>query len=383
MTRCPKCGKDSPDQAKFCRFCGGQLGAGVESAATPETTISPEQRSQKLLEEAFRLSEQGRILAAIQTCQQALALNPQSTSAHSLLGTLYERQGDREKAIREYEQVLTLSPESTVERRRLNELMGVATAREPVTVSPRVARFALTGAFAVLCLVAIAAFTLTRPDKQPRKEMALRSRAASASGGEAVTFQQDSPMLPTPGRALSPARTAWIAPPPAPRARAWASTAAPSVQTPANPGSSYLAPGAYLYPSTGADRYYAGRRTAAAPLAGAQQYRGAPVVGSGPWTSLPGGVSQQSAREYYLQGNYQQAAQSYQQYLAQNPSSGGATREELGWVYLQMGQRDQAAEQYRDAMRSYQMDLARGHNTEAARHGLRTCEAAIKALEAQ
>jgi len=83
VTRCPKCGKESPDQARFCRFCGGKLSVGIEAAASADSELTPEQRAQRLLEEAFRLSEQGRILAAIQTCQQAILLTPQSTSAHS------------------------------------------------------------------------------------------------------------------------------------------------------------------------------------------------------------------------------------------------------------------------------------------------------------
>lgn len=383
MARCPKCGKESPDEARFCRSCGGKLGAETEEAVSQEKALTPEQQSQRLLEEAFRLSEQGRILAAVQTCQQALALNPQSTSAHSLLGTLYERQGDRDRAIREYEQVLTLSPESTVERRRLNELMGVPTARQPVTVSPRQARLAITGAFVVLVLVAFTAFTLTRP-AQPREQTRVRTQLRPGAGGQATTFGEQSPMLPSPGRMLSQPRGGWLPAPSAPalpRAQSWSTD---RVAAPAPTGGTYLGPGAYLFPSSGADRYYAGQRTVVAPpLAGAEPYRGTPVVSGAPWAAPGGGESQQSARDYYLQGDYQRAATTYQQYIAQHPSAGSATREELGWVYMQMGERDRAEQQYREALAGYQAEVGRGHNTEAARHGLRTCQSAIRALEAQ
>lgn len=380
MTRCPKCGKESPDQARFCRFCGGKLGLGAEAAASADAALSPEQRAQRLLEEAFRLSEQGRILAAIQTCQQAILLTPQSTSTHSLLGTLYERQGDREKAIREYEQVLTLSPESTVERRRLNELMGVPTAREPVTVSPRTARLAITGAFVVLVLIAFTAFTLTRPS-QPREETKPRLRSPAGSDGRAVSAAEQSPMLPSPGRTFLQPRMGSFPPPlPLPaRTQTWSAQA----PAPATGGATYLGPGAYLYPSSGGERYYAGLQSRPAPLAGAQPYRGTPVVAGAPWTGAVSGGGTQTARDYYLQGDYQRAATTYQTYLNQHPGAGGAPKEELGWVYLQMGERDRAQQAYRSALGSYQTDLERGHNTEAARHGLRTCESAIKALEAR
>jgi len=157
VVRCPKCGKDSPDQARFCRACGQELTADAQSAAP--TPTSPEERARRLLEDGFRFSEAGRLQQAIEACQQAISFNPASTSAHSLLGTLFERVGDREGAIRAYEQVLTLSPGSTVERRRLNELMGVPAAPEPVAVSPRAAQMALTGAIVVVVAVAAILYT--------------------------------------------------------------------------------------------------------------------------------------------------------------------------------------------------------------------------------
>ena len=376
MTRCPKCGQESPDQARFCRFCGNRLTAGVEASA-PDPGLTSEQRGQRLLEEAFRLSEQGRVLAAIQTCQQALAMNPNSTSAHSLLGTLYERQGDRDRAIREYEQVLTLSPASTVERRRLNELMGVPTAREPVLISPRVARLAIAGGSTLLALILFAAFMTTRsgpgqeagrPDRAPRP-----GATASAQTAEGMEMN---PLLPTPGRTMLAPRM-MLPPPPAPRMASQGPAGAGGPVGPANPPS-------YIIPTTGGDRYYSGSRGAGAAMAtgGATPYQGAPVVAGGSWTP-GGGWSAQSGREYYLQGDYQQAANSYRSYLTNNPAAGGAPREELAWVYMQMGERNLATQEYRNALSNYQSDIERGHDLEAARHGVRTCQSAIRALQAR
>ncbi len=246
MTRCPKCGQDSPDQARFCRFCGNRLGTGAGAEAV-DPDLTPEQRAQRLLEEAFRLSEQGRILAAIQTCQQALQLNSNSTSAHSLLGTLYQRQGDRERAIREYEQVLALSPESTVERRLLNELMGVPTAAQPALhVSPKVARFALTGAAGAVAALAVLALLLSRhpapeaaPSPGPRRT-AQPTNAMIVSGSQPTS-------LPIPGSVSSVPSPTFIPPGP-PRDASLTPQPAPM---------SGFSGGPVIIPVTGADRYYA------------------------------------------------------------------------------------------------------------------------------
>ena len=70
MARCTKCGKESPDEVRFCRACGAPL-TKEAPAATPAVGVTPEERARRLLEDAFRLSEEGRVLAAIEACKQA------------------------------------------------------------------------------------------------------------------------------------------------------------------------------------------------------------------------------------------------------------------------------------------------------------------------
>ena len=372
MARCPKCGQDSPDQARFCRVCGNRL-SGAREAEAPDATLTSEQRAQRLLEEAFRLSEQGRVLAAIQTCQQALSLTPNSTSAHSLLGTLYQRQGDRDRAIREYEQVLTLSPESTVERRLLNELMGVPTAARPVLVSPRTARVAVTGASVAVALLVIAAVLLTRSNPAPGPSRPTPAPPPATRAARPVEVVSTTPPPPTPGSAWPGLTSPFPTPVFRPSPPAAAGPAAPGASAPAGP---------VIIPATGAERYYARPGALApAPMTGAVEYGGVPVVGSGAWSPPAAGWSAQAGRDYFLQGDYARAAQTYRTYLERTPAAGGGPREELGWVYMQMGERDLATQQYQQALSSYEYDVQRGHNVEAARHGLRTCQSAIRALE--
>jgi tetratricopeptide (TPR) repeat protein len=350
-----------------------------------------EDRARRLLEDAFRLSEAGQLQQAIRACQQAISLNPASTSAHSLLGTLFERAGDRDGAIREYEQVLTLSPGSTAERRRLNELMGVPAAPEAVAVSPRTARLAVTGGFLVVALVLAGAivFTTQQGEPPPRQGRARPPARVAQQQAEAGAAAQS---MAAPSRVINLGRT-MLGRPTVPR------------QVAARPRETsrrreygfgqWVAPGAFLLTSGGGGGYQrppAGARPrwqAAAPMQGAVLMAGtrAPAIrtpggryGSG-LSQAGWGSSPRVAQAYYAQGQYQRAIEAYRGYLRQNPNAGGAPREELAWVYMESGDYGNAGREYRTALGQYRDDLSRGHNVEAAKHGARTCESAVRALE--
>jgi len=390
VVRCPKCGKESPEEARFCRACGerlvGAAAPGAEAAGPPPA----EDRARRLLEDAFRLSETGQLQQSIRACQQAITLNPASTSAHSLLGTLFERAGDRDGAIREYEQVLTLSPGSTAERRRLNELMGVPAAPEAVAVSPRTARLAVTGGFVVVALVLAGAIVFTtqqgEPPRQGRARPPARAAQQQAEAGAAAQSMAAPPRVIGLGRTM-------LARPTLPRQVA-ARPRESSWQREYGFGQ-WVAPGAFLLPSGGGGGYQrppAGarrRRQAAVPMQGAVLMPGtrAPAIrtpggryGSGLSQARWGG-SPRVAQAYYAQGQYQRAIEAYKGYLRVNPNAGGAPREELAWVYVESGDYGSARREYRTALGQYREDLSRGHNVEAAKHGARTCESAVQALE--
>lgn len=392
MAQCAQCRQDNPEQARFCRACGAELAAargGAARAGGAPPVPTEAERARRLLEEAFRLSEQGRIQAAISACQQAINTNPNSTSAHSLLGTLYERQGDRESAIREYEQVLTLSPGSTVERRRLNELMGVPAAREAVAISARGVRFAVSGAFIVVVLVLVSAILFTTQRQPPARPPAMAAGVASRGfpGEQAMAPQM---IVPAPGR-MFPVQAPL--PRPAPLQIAGFTPAPASAQ----PGAArWVAPGTYLLPSGGGERYQGltspggvRPRSATYPFARSVRVPGrtTPRIATPQRRISPGLVPRGAVlnpglgRNYYFRGDYQRAAEVYEAYLYDNPVNAAPVREELGWVYLESGDYNRATQQYQAAHTEYRADLNRGHNVEAARHGLRTCDSALDVLD--
>lgn len=127
---CGACGTRNPFNAKYCHECGTRLDEahGARPIPPEEFELPPpeevEQKVRALLEAAFRAYEQGNLEEAIAQCREAVKLQPANAAAHSLLGLLYERRGEREAAIREYETALHLNPDSEADRISLARLRG-------------------------------------------------------------------------------------------------------------------------------------------------------------------------------------------------------------------------------------------------------------------
>lgn len=122
---CTACGTRNAEISNFCKQCGHKL----DHAAAPriseeafDRALPLEEQVSALLERAYRLRKSGELSAAVRLCEEALHLNPESTSVHSLLGQIHEQTGNREAAIQEYERVLQLNPGSIADRVKLDEL---------------------------------------------------------------------------------------------------------------------------------------------------------------------------------------------------------------------------------------------------------------------
>jgi tetratricopeptide (TPR) repeat protein len=134
---CTACGTRNADISNFCKQCGHKL----DHAAAPKISeeafdraLPLEEQVSALLERAYRLRKSGELSSAVRLCEEALQLNPASTSVHSLLGQIQEQIGNHDAAIHEYERVLQLNPGSIADRVKLDELRGDGL---PVPVHPR------------------------------------------------------------------------------------------------------------------------------------------------------------------------------------------------------------------------------------------------------
>ncbi len=125
---CTDCGTANTVDSKYCKECGEKINDGYRtmmlSVSDLPAGISEETTDAltRLLDMAFWHNEAGNVAAAITASEAALALNPNSTTAHSLLGTLYEKQRDDARAIEHFEAVLALNPDSAADRTKLEQL---------------------------------------------------------------------------------------------------------------------------------------------------------------------------------------------------------------------------------------------------------------------
>jgi Flp pilus assembly protein TadD len=90
-----------------------------------------EQSEAPLPREAYTLLAQANLLRmrgcweeAVEKCMAALRLAPESASAQSLLGDIYENQGRRDDAIQWYRMALDISPDSPADRLKLGPMPG-------------------------------------------------------------------------------------------------------------------------------------------------------------------------------------------------------------------------------------------------------------------
>ncbi len=125
---CHECGTANTVDSKYCKECGTKINDGfrtmmlsVQDLAVGQSEASLD-RLTRLLDMAFWHNEAGNVDAAITASEAALAINPNSTTAHSLLGTLYEKKGEDAQAILHFESVLALNPDSVADAAKLDQL---------------------------------------------------------------------------------------------------------------------------------------------------------------------------------------------------------------------------------------------------------------------
>ena len=381
--RCPNCHAENPDAGVVCKKCGVSL--------EPPTAATDDERSRQFLEEAFRLSDEGKLSQAITSCKRAIEANRRSTSAYSLLGILYERLGRRELAIQAYEAVLRLSPESAADRESLEQLLsrpelpplevavpvGPPEHEAPAPPAPVRRRGVSPMWYGVAALVVILVVLLVFTVRAWRAASLQPRAAAPAPAPEPAPTRAAAPTpAPPTASAMLPA------PPPAPVA------AVPIVAT----GPTRVSPPLSAVPSTPeAPTPPPNRQTGPVveiriPRPEAFILRGAspPEPKAAPAyreQALAAEPTPQAAHIRYFQGDVAGAIRTYEAVTAGNDRASAVTYQEMGWLYYQVGRPDDAEAAYRESLARYQRQLAAGEDADAARHGIRSAEAALRVME--
>jgi len=125
---CHDCTTVNTVDSKYCKQCGAKINDGYRTMmlSVQDLPVGQDEeavdRLTRLLDMAFWHNEAGNIAAAITASEAALAINPNSTTAHSLLGSLYEKKDDDAQAIHHFEAVLALNPDSAADASKLDQL---------------------------------------------------------------------------------------------------------------------------------------------------------------------------------------------------------------------------------------------------------------------
>lgn len=410
---CSRCAHRSPAHHKYCVRCGARLeprrpflpAAAAPEAARPKVEPSPPaqldaQQVQQLLAQAHRYRDQGQTEKAIETCHQLLALHPANSAARCLLGILYDRIGQRDKALQEYESVFALGPPAPAAGRYLKP------ARAPEAqpqVSALSARAVVVGGFALAasCLLAGLYCVINPGTSQAPVEISFITPTAQRWQPATTAQRLAIPQLTGESGREVPAS---VSEQPGARETRQTETQAPGLdraapgpslpRTPSPTAPRFAQPSVAVSPPrpyvTRAEEPAVPAAPAAREKPSAVEKSTAPVVATPPEipaAAKPEAPSAQdlvnSARKYFLARNYSQAAASYERALAAGSGLSPGLRQELALCYQQMNDRQQAAYHYTQALKGYQRQLAENRNPQGAKYGIRACQAALQALEAR
>lgn len=119
MSECQKCHASVPTHAKVCPECGAPANALANATSFQPDT---DDTVHTLLLNAHLMKIRGDSDAAVGECIKALRINPDSVEAHTLLGDIYQDQGNIEEAVHWYKLALDLSPDSRSNRDKLSQI---------------------------------------------------------------------------------------------------------------------------------------------------------------------------------------------------------------------------------------------------------------------
>lgn len=377
---CTECGVKNTEESNFCRKCGTRLRvprppisdkAPHASALGPDSSPVDEEKVKRLLDRAFELYDSGHVDQAFEVCRAALRMNPDSVTGHSLLSSIYAKQGQLDAAIRQMERVVELNPESSADLSRLEALrrrQKLLTDDEPLRPQTRQTSYrqlilnnppvlAATGTIAIV-LLGVVAFGLKGkgtdyPALTPGPQASTQTTAAP---GQSVAPSSVEPASPP---TVSGSVFDGVGVNPTTQGATLAREAAEADQEAATSASS-SAPSAERPPERRAPT------PAAAPPAPATPPRPAPVSAPTPRISItrasPGPAPSQPS----------QTAPS------QTPS--GRDYQQRAMDAKASGDRAGAVENYRKAIAAYQSEAARSGNSMEAQQGLRSCKLALELM---
>ena len=431
---CPKCHTDNLSSARFCMHCAEPLALAAMQAGgdTTQPVTRDRPRYEHLLEAAFQHHERGETAEAILAAEGAVALEPNSSAAHSLLGILYEKKGDLAKAISQFETVVELNPDSASDREKLDALrlrmMSLTTraAKSKLTESnwQKAASPIILGVLAGLIIFAVMWGVIGRrgagreplPGNQPiartgdsnvtygapgtTTQMALgpdgtQGTSTSRIGdpnAASLTQESGSPQggAPSPAASGASANTNSSAGTPRTTQPAAFTVGAPppgmgnlvAVPPPAT-GSNGLPTRTPPKPPTKSRAGIAIDIEQSPAQPGTTHRPDVDVTAAGAGNTGGGSVSnaaayEQQAEVYHQSGMYREALDGYGKAYKQAPS--WRVAQKMAMCYQRLDQKDNAADYYRRAREMAQNDVNSGKGSDEAKQAIQTIDDALQSL---
>jgi tetratricopeptide (TPR) repeat protein len=424
---CTACGTKNMADSSFCKQCGHKLDRATPVKISEEDydrSLPGDEQLTALLERAYQLRTEGKLELAIAICEELLRLHPDSTSAHALLAQLYERNGDRNRAVSELERVIALNPASIADRMKLDELRGEVGAL-PGRVAPAVTlidrparsgfRSPAVGLVILACLVVSGAYAViafsngraehaARASSEPPQATAsqLTEPAPQHNAQTGQTAQQPQMQQPAQeehvdsgGRTPQPP----VQPEPAPRQPLLAAAPPATVFTDAAAGRRETPP-ARLQPDTTRTRAEAAHKAQAVndqdaaaepihiivkdsrvtPAGHAPVIRISPSSAPPPDTSGAGHDSQSFmavGSNELKTGNYSSAIQAYVKALPTAGDDSGYVYQQIADCYRYQGDGASAVSNYQKALSEFQRLKEGGKLKDRDRDGVKVCQTGI------
>jgi hypothetical protein len=188
---CPRCRAAVPPGAAECPACAPAGNGSTEAA--PGSVYA-------LLSASNLARMRGQWDEAVAKCVEVLRLDPNSPTAHSLIGDIYQDQGRREEAIQWYEMALDLDPANTADRTKLERLLHPEVTTSVPVRPPLWVRIGIPAALVLAFLMMVVGVGTFLSSKQ-------RNPAPVSTDDEPPAIEIPSDLRP-PSRRATPPRSA-------------------------------------------------------------------------------------------------------------------------------------------------------------------------------
>ncbi len=427
---CIECGTRNPDEARFCKQCGRRMEAAepadtptpkaeVMADETPGSIADPVARYKELLALAFRHYDNGEYEAAKVACSGALALKPDSTDAHALLSTVYERLGDRETAIAEREKVLELNPASIADREKLEALRsGVAqvaprkilSSRRPDPTFWDTPAGAAVAAVAVTLIVVVVGYAVSMyRDRAARSAPPIQPGVGTSTAATRPPVQEPAPAMGS-GPGLTQNAPQQQQPPAQSQPQTPSAAASPSgtgnapaglEPLPVRPSQPPLVEdprsndrrGDNGFFDPGTDRSSgqppAGSENSARPPANPGRIeivvqppggsQATPPSGGGDGARMESRNHAEMAMDLQMKGDYKRAAQAWERALEGAGDDRPGLHQKAAMCYQRLNDLQAALRHFTEAIRGFREQIEAGKDVDRAKLGIQACEAGLAA----